>query len=483
MAADSLRLPIPRLRDALGTIAIGDGAQERRVFASVRERGVPVSAFGIGADGCLDAALGPALAARAARDANDPWRRSSPVLLPPGQFYTTKTLTADFSTATEEGVDHLTLEGAGSGQTMVSWRGAGAPFLSYVGGVGVSLHAQMRIAGLLMTNNGAGANTAFRIAKAAFAQFDDVLTQGFDLHWDLTDILSSRFASCRWRGGRRGLWARRGTVSYPNALTLVQCVGGALDEWSEVLDGPATYARIGGSVEGNGLSSAYTVRGGVLLNQPGAEGNVGAEFLGVYFEGNAGIADLLVDGVSGRGATTVNVRSSFNLVGASAVPSYSVYARTGASDPSLIVNVAGSGFGHFNDYAPSADRPYFAATGQARIVGANACSYASGVQRPQGVLNAFASCILDGRQPNPVNGYTNNFICNVAGITKNGTGDFTITFRARGAAPYQVSALYLATTPGLLPPVILAEDAGSVRLQFFNVAGNLTDPVVRLRID
>lgn len=483
---DTSRLPLPRMRDVQGLIAPGVGSVERRVFAAVRERGVPVSAFGIAPDGNIDGALQRAFDARASADASsDPWRRGSPILLPPGKFYATQPLVADFSDGNEQSGDHFAIEGAGHGRTVISWRAAtdGSSFISYLGGIsGSQPHALLEMKGFFLVNDGLVTNKAIRIEKAAFFSVQDIYTQGFDLHWDLVDCLSAKFMSCDYRFGRRGVWARRGSFSHPNALTFIACVSALMDEWGEVLENPATYARLGGSIEGNGLSSKYAARGGLALSQPGTEGNVAATIDGVYFENNGGLAHLLCEGIQPRGSVAVNVRSSFNLASELLAPAYAVLARTGPTDPSLIVNIAGSGFGHFNDYVSSASRPYIAATGQARIVGAAQCSYAANVQRPQGVLDAFASCIFDGRgSGDPVNRYTDSVLSNVVSINKIATGVFKINFRARGVAPYQVGALYVL--PGVLPPVVQTEDENSITLNFFNATGAPVDPFVRLRID
>ena len=458
----------------------GTGAVNRTVYASVRGRGIPLDAFGIGLDGNIDAAYPQAVAARALALAN--YGRSEKILFPSGILRASTPIVYDNTTATEPGAIHCHIEGSGSGLTTVVWLGDGT-FITYNGGATADFsHSLLKLRGLQVLNNGSATSRAFAINKAAFAYFEDLVSFGFDLHWDLVDVLSTKWNNCRHSGGRRGLWARKGTFSYPNALTFIGHHAGSADEWGIVIDSGSLFTMVGGSVEGCGASSSYSSRGGIVFNQPGLEGQVAATLQGVYFEGNAGTAHVLADHAGASRQALLKIASSFNLVSQATKPVYTIYGKAGASDPTLMIDVAGSGFGHFNDYVPSGANPYLFAQGQARFVGADQAVYQSALQRPTGVLNSFASCAFDGTSATPTNAYGNDFASNVSSITKNGTGDYTLNFRARGVTPYNVSVGFL-TPLNMLPPVIFSEDAQSVRLQFRNSAGTLTDANARVRID
>jgi hypothetical protein len=459
---------------------LGAGSVNTPLYASIASRGLPLENFGIASDGNIDSALANAYAARLVYDSNNPTKKSSPILIPSGQFYATKTLNINAPT-TEKSVDHLAIEGRGSGQSLISWRGTSNTFIKYIGGSGESLHSNIRINGILLTNDGGGANTAFNLTAAAFCFFNDVVTVAFDTHWDLTDVLSSKWLNCRSSFGRRGYWARRGTLSYPNALTFFGSHIGSMSEWGMVIDKGSAITINGGSIEGNGLSSYYSSRGGVLLNAPGNEGQVAATIVGVYFEGNSGLAHLAIDHNGASRQAIVKVESSFNLPSQDTKSNYCISAVSGSTDPTLIVDVAGSGFGHFNDYIPDTESPYLWATGQCRFVGVGSGLYQSSLQAPKGNLNSFASCNFDGSLANPVNTIANSVVSNVTSIVKNAVGDFTINFRAKGITPYNVSALYLVS--GMLPPIIFSEDTSSIRLTFYNYTNTKTDPLVRLKID
>lgn len=476
---------VPTRTEATTVQTLGTGAVRRPTYAAVRERAVPVSAFGITETGDITGAISKALAARAERDAADPWRRSSPVELPPGDFNISTGFVADFSSAADATPDHLTFQGAGSGQTKVAWRGNAGTAFSYTGGGGEALHAIMCMKGMYLFNQGTGANTAIKLNAAAYFDLEDIHTLGFDLDLDLVDCLTARFYGLRLTGGRRGIWARKGTLSHPNAITNIGCVVAGKSEWGEVWDRPSLYKRVGGSIEGCG-SGALASRGGILINLPGSEGMIGADIDNCYFEGTRGLADLMIDGVAPRGDTIINVSSSFNNLKETQAPDNNIYARTGATDPSLLVNIAGSSFGHYQDYVPANHGAYLKAEGQARFIGAALANYMAPSQRPAGILNAFASCVFDGR---PTGTYplaiTNQLgsagVTNVASIIKNNVGRYTINFRARGKPPYHVTAFYLL--PGAVSCVINSEDADKVYVMFYDAAGAFVDVSVRLRID
>ncbi len=465
----------------LNLSTLGAGAVRRPIYAAVRERGVPVTAFGVTDDGNVTDALPRAFAARAARDAADPWRRSSPILLPPGRFVLDQPFLAEFPAAVNDVPDHFSFEGSGAGQTVLVYRGAAGAVIGYKGGnSGEGSHSLLSLKDMLLLNNGVGAVTAVRLELAAYFRVERVHTIGFDTHWDLIDVLSGTFDGLRATSGRRGISARRGAGSYPNAITSIGCIMAGMREWGEYWDTPGTYTRVGGTVEGNGTDSQYAERGGIRINAPGAESNLGVDLRGTYFEYNQGTADLLIDGVS-RGPSIANVAASFNLASKSRAPNTCILGRNGDTDPLLTVNVAGSGFGHFNDYEPNFANPYFRSQGQVRFVGTNQCSMASPLQRPAGILGAFASCQFDGRQAAPTNQLGATAVTNVASITKNDTGDFTITFRSRGGPQYHVIPYWFL--PGPTNCVINGDGEDSVRVQFLNQSGQTVDPYCRLRID
>jgi hypothetical protein len=480
--ADKLELgqPIGDAVDAAKKVTLpGTGAVTRPVYASVREHGIPLTAFGVSDSGEISAAWTKALIARANVLAN--YGRSERIFLPAGTFTASQTLTYDDATATEPGAVHCDFRGAGSGLTTVAWLGSGN-FFAYRGGtVNDQSHSLLKLHGMQVLNNGAPGSVAFSVYRSAFGKFDDLLSVGFDLHCDLIDVLSSKWDSCRMTFGRRGIWARRGTFSFPNALNFVSCVIANMDEWAGVIDGGSAFNFLGGSIENNGIPTTYPSRGGLAFLAPGNEGQIAGSIIGTYFENNGGVAHVSLDHTGALYPTLLYVASSFNMIDAGVVPLYTISATSGANDPTAIINVAGSSFGHRGSYVPALAHPYIGATGQARIAGAGGAQYHSNTQRPRGVYHAFASSIADCRVASPVDLYPNNFLSNIASITKNAPGDLTWTFRARGVAPYNVTACYL--TPGFLPPVVFSEDANSIRLQFYKTDGTTADPYVRLWIE
>ena len=252
----------------------------------------------------------------------------------------------------------VSIRGSGSLVTVFSTAYVSSSTPAFIlNGSSVSSKVFAAYSGFFVSGNGVG--QAFQATQLAYAQFNDVHTNGFSLHWNLVDCQSMQFISCRSISGTNGLWARIGTVSAPNAFTFVGCVFGSMTTTGLQFDAGSALCYIGGSIEGCGTFPASGTSAAVLLNGPGQDGSLAASFIGTYFENNAGFGDIYLIGNTTAGfPSKIDVRALFNRISSARYTNSNIYVTQGVSDSPLSVDISGSSFQGYNSYATSAARPY-----------------------------------------------------------------------------------------------------------------------------
>ena len=146
----------------------------------------------------------------------------------------------------------------------------------------------------------------------AFAKFERLNIQGFDFGMYLQDVDQAYFEKINLRFNNKGLFGIKSPTpgvssTQPNNWTYVSCTISNNGLYGASIIGGAAHTWVGGDVEYNGLSNG--VNGwGLAFTDSGYEGGKGCNLHGVYFEGNQGIADLII------AATTVNVTPMLGVV-------------------------------------------------------------------------------------------------------------------------------------------------------------------------
>jgi hypothetical protein len=272
------------------------------------------------------------------------------VYLPSGTYKVTDTITVPWN---------VNLCGDGSSNTIIqtAFSVTNKPVFT-INGSTVSSVAHMNHRGITVNGNGNG--IAFQLIQVGYAIFEDVWTYGFTLHWDLTDVLSSQWYSCRSLSGQQGLWARLGSVSVPNALGFYGCTFGSMNNVGLQLDHDSTLNYVGGSIEGCGTYPASGTNVALLLNQPGDNGASAAILSGVYLENNAGYGDvyIIANTTAAFPSTFTAIGCTFNRVSSSRYTTSNIFVTQGASDARIFVDVSGSAFQGYNTYVESSARPY-----------------------------------------------------------------------------------------------------------------------------
>lgn len=403
---------------------IGTGTAIADLPGWVPEGDVTPAHFGADVTGATDAASAVQAASTYATTNGKTLRFAA------GSYRLNSTVTHDLTGYTSESDEkgpRIVGDGAGVTEIIVGHAGAGIRVLGD-NAVGAGAHGHAQIAGLKFRGATADVGIGLQVDKLAFMQFDDLFFYQLADGMVGTDMLSSRLYNVRGRFNRRGLTLNaRTTFSDPNSITLYGAHFGQNKEYGIRVLGGATFSMFGGSVEKNGLTGATGLEAGIRIESAGIEGAVGCNIEGVYFEGNKGDADVVI--TPGVNPAIYNVTGcNFNRVSATDYTTRNVFMVTSSGDGRSILRVGGCGFRGFNGYIEDAARPYI------QILDAGSCAaFEDGGNLYSDVIawptvrgqHVYAACSFDGTLASPIPANARN----VASITKNGTGDYTLTFR------------------------------------------------------
>lgn len=316
----------------------------------------------------------------------------------------------------------------------------------------------------LQTSGGA----AFRVRAMAYCNFVNCHFNGGQYAFFGEGLLSSSFTNCRFSDAAdTGLRLQKGTgFSFPNAITLTQCVIGDNGKYGIYADNPGGLRMFGGSVEGNG---ALAVNGaGVVMDHAALSSGtaIAGAFYGVYFEFNNGLADVhLVHNNTGENVSLTVADCSFACGGAAIATDRILVEHISAT--ALTLNVQGCNFQELAGFLPTVAQKYI------RITGGG-----TGQRKCGGFGNYF-------NHPNsfPIPAQFREMLrSNVARVesfsgTANAAGEITFTF-----APFQASPVVTATAVDTGIGVVAVKCIGrttrtaSFRAQFSSAGGGAWSP-------
>lgn len=203
--------------------------------------------------------------------------------------------------------------------------------------------------------------TGITVMGTAGIAFSDIEAKGFSLGFDIQDSFSIKFSDVDFVENAMGLYGHRVITgdggSHPNALNFISC------KWIENNEGallvrPTTCNFIGGSFESNGPTGdpdaiAVNIRGN------SAEGAFGCNFMGVYFENNAGFTDIaLTNQTSGVAVGMHRIHGcTFNRISNTRFTDHNLYISKATSGFMRVVASENS-FQGFNTYVPDISRKY-----------------------------------------------------------------------------------------------------------------------------
>jgi hypothetical protein len=378
-------------------------------------------------------------------------------------------------------ITRINLLGSGMGNTKLVCAGNG---ITYAGSVSSGVNAYCHFEGFRLVGTG-NAGNGLTIQDASAITTQGILIQEFNVGILMYDVLQSHFSDLNLGANNCGLIAQMSNFSPPNAILFTNVQIDSNNNFGVLLGDPTTCTFQGGAIQGNGVTGSASDRYGVAVicnrNQP-LDGAVGANFVGTYFEGNGGAADIWLQAGNGSdGNTSANIIGCiFNRISGTPgqfVPS-NIRCDVGAPNK-LALNLIGNGFQGFNSYQPSASTPYVAlnlSAGAKFDVTDWGTNWGSDLERPSWPLQAkcpqstlSAAAAIDGATSSI---YPGSF--NIAKLTKNGVGDYTLTFSSpMPFANYPISLNM--NGQGYAVPFFMTTE--SVRFQTFNFGSSpvLTD--------
>lgn len=293
--------------------------------------------------------------------------------VPAGKFAIADTITFDEMNSAVVADGRGSLRGEGVAQTEIKAQDGVYPALRFIGATTGGVGLGIKPGGFLLTQpNRTGTGISFE--QYAFANIDDIFIHGFDLGLSAEDCLSFAVRDLTLRENNRGIFARRGDFSAPNAWTLDNVELGSNREYGALFEQPSTLNWTGGAVQGNGVGGIGPTeqRGGVFITNAGKEGAVGLTIAGVYFEVNAGNADLSIASTLYSSTYAIKACNFARLLDTDFV-NYNVYVNIGGTAVG-VVGIQNCGFKGYGSYVESPSRPYvgvFSINGQVIDEGGN----------------------------------------------------------------------------------------------------------------
>lgn len=275
------------------------------------------------------------------------------VYFPPGSYYCASGLTVNEAATTADFSPKASLIGDGPAATRLRFGNGSFNGISIIGGTSAGVHSYQTVSGLYL-EKADGLGNAIGCDNVAYAQFSNLVAVGWDYGFYGTDFLSSELNNCVFRFNNHGLRCEYANFSDPNAITLVSCVIGNNVNYGAWIVNGANFNMVGGSVEGNGIGGSGN-RFGILASNSGDEGAVGVSLHGVYFENNAGTADVWLTNTANSIAHSI-VGCTFNRVSNVNFVTHNIYVETNTVKQTVLV--AGCGFKSYNTYVPSGARLY-----------------------------------------------------------------------------------------------------------------------------
>ena len=283
-----------------------------------------------------------------------------------------------------------------------------------------------------------------KIKDGAFILVSQVRCRGWDNGFLLQNVISSRFSQIFADGNIAGVLAENGPSAIPcNALTFENCWISGNDRIGYDLTNVATFNIISGSCEGNGIvtfGAAPNTSGGIRAVNCGQGGHVGLVVQGVYFEHNAGVADLLLFNDAALSSVSkmcshVIQGNIFNRVHATEFTTNNININTTAVPQKVVLSGNGHGNLGTSGYVENSARKYVLAVDPGNVLtieddGSN--MYTSSTAAPDFSNTYVRGSFVEAEAIGYVDGATGNLLAgskNVSSVTRLAAGRYQITLR------------------------------------------------------
>lgn len=281
------------------------------------------------------------------------------VCVPGGSYYLASGLLLDISEKTSDSDSRPSIRGDGQSATWLRFGDGAFDAITIKGSATrAGPHAYLTLYGLRIQKADVKGH-GIDVNIGAFLKVEDVTITGFDIGLNGIDMLSSTVRNSNIGSNRIGVNLARKSFSYPNAISFIDTHISNNFETGLAAANPTTLSIQGGEIGANGWYSKAPTRGGVYINGGPAEGGVSFASDHVYYEINAGQADIIINANDHPGVYNIQ-NSSFNRISG---VNYVTNNITAAGSAPILLNVQGNAFKRFGDYQASASRPYISMGG------------------------------------------------------------------------------------------------------------------------
>lgn len=386
---------------------------------------------------------------------------------PPGSFKIGTQLTLAYGSIGLGDLGTITIEGAGAMNTEIKSSIVDDFVLVISSASFQALSFTIRDIKFEGTGNG---GHGLQVKNIAHWTMENVFIYAFKTGFETEDCLTMSFHHCIWRWNWYGiLGLPQNLSSSPNAWSFYGCVIGKSYNQGMEITNPGQLTYVGGTVEGN----AHTLSGGEaqgfgvkIVDDGTAPVGRGATFIGTYLAGNNELADLWIWAKNGGSLAFLNAYGCRFIRSTEPPAQYGVRADVGATDR-VHVSVRDAMLSQHPGYTPSASNRLvnsFVTAGGIYRENLDQLFIDDTLEAPSTMqANLFAGCIFDGTSGTP----TAVRPLNISGISKTGTGDYTLTWD-EGWQVAKVNSIQLGAS-GIA--TIFAQSALTMRIKTFAVDG------------
>ena len=300
---------------------------------------------------------------------------------PKTEYTITSTLTYDVSAIASQTEGRLLVSGIGAAGALMAHDISG-PVFDYIANsswvAGYIRFQDIRLEG----NNSVGSIGIRVTGGTAFNYFEGVIIISFRYGVYISDIDQSTFTNCIIRFCYIGLAFYGAVVPIvgSNNLHFIGCTISNNSQGGIYIKEASQVVFLGGSIQFNALSNANGY--GLYIDEtkrPTGTGYGVSNLKGVVFEGNAGIADLVIKMTAATGELILNV-DGCAFLRAAYYATNQIYESGGNTDS--IYNISGCAFKYTTAYTPSAARPSLNFTTATQIYDNGTNFWQSSVEAP-----------------------------------------------------------------------------------------------------
>lgn len=296
---------------------------------------------------------------------------------PSGVYIVSTPLTIDTGTSWAHFGPRANIRGAGAANTMIRnlTMGSSSALLT-IGGFGAQYHIDICDISFQGTGtmgsstgpdapiDGYGVGTGLMIPQSSDMSIRNCVISGFGqgIHIENSFLITfnNTYVTSNLDGIYMVIGASPNNYSSPNAISFYGCAIGGNQNYGLWAELGITITMVGGSMEGNGISGTGPFVGALYVSG-GTDGAANVSLSGVYFEQNAGLADIYLDNANNSGASVIQ-GCTFNRITSDHFTTHNILASAG-TDIFNRIAIMGCGFSGFNSYSPDSSRTYIDTNG------------------------------------------------------------------------------------------------------------------------